>query len=56
MLFVFNLLALLATLMFVWILYTQIVVIRHHWARVRRSATEPAPGDDGPAPQEKSGG
>lgn len=35
LLFVFNLLALLSTLMFAWILYTQVVVIRHHWARVR---------------------
>ncbi len=29
-LFVFNLLALLATLMLIWVLYSQIVVIRHH--------------------------
>jgi hypothetical protein len=35
LLFVFNLLALLSTLMLVWILYTQVVVIQHHWARVR---------------------
>ena len=35
LLFVFNLLALLSTLMLAWILYTQVVVIRHHWARVR---------------------
>src|SRR5207247_11299611 len=45
LLFVFNLLALLSTLMLAWILYTQVVVIQHHWARVRpprpnrRSAT-----------------
>ena len=49
-LFVFNLLALLATLMLAWILYSQIVVIRHHRARVRRPAAEPAPGDDEPPP------
>ena len=36
LLFVFNLLALLSTLMLAWILYTQVVVIQHHWARVRR--------------------
>jgi hypothetical protein len=30
LLFVFNLLALLATLMLAWILYSQIIVIRHH--------------------------
>jgi hypothetical protein len=35
LLFVFNLLALLSTLMFAWIFYTQVVVIQHHWARVR---------------------
>ena len=35
LLFVFNLAALLSTLMLAWILYTQVVVIRHHWARVR---------------------
>jgi len=39
LLFVFNLLALLSTLMLTWIVYTQIVVIRHHWTRIRRSAT-----------------
>jgi hypothetical protein len=49
LLFVFNLLALLSTLMLAWILYTQVVVIQHHWARVRPPATKPAPGDDEPA-------
>ena len=45
LLFVFNVVALLSTLMLAWILYTQVVVIQHHWARVRpprpnrRSAT-----------------
>ena len=37
LLFVFNLLALLSTLMLAWILYTQVVVIQHHWARLRPS-------------------
>ena len=37
LLFVFNLVALLSTLMLAWIVYTQVVVIRHHWARVRPS-------------------
>jgi uncharacterized phage infection (PIP) family protein YhgE len=41
LLFVFNLLALLTTLMLTWIVYTQIVVIQHHWARVRRPAARP---------------
>jgi len=35
LLFVFNLLALLSTLMLAWILYTQVVVIQHHWVRAR---------------------
>jgi hypothetical protein len=38
LLFVFNLLALFSTLMLAWVIYTQIVVIQHHWARVRRPA------------------
>ena len=41
LLFVFNLLALLSTLMLTWIVYTQIVVIQHHWARVWRPAARP---------------
>ena len=35
LLFVFNLVALLSTLMLAWILYTQVVVIQHHWAGLR---------------------
>jgi hypothetical protein len=50
LLFVFNLVALLSTLMLAWIIYTQVVVIQHHWARVRPPAAKPAPGDDEPAP------
>ena len=38
LLFVFNLTAALLTLMMAWIVYTQVVVIRHHWARMRRPA------------------
>ncbi|HEX3227357.1 MAG TPA: hypothetical protein VHQ95_00250, partial [Pyrinomonadaceae bacterium] len=49
LLFVLNLLALLSTLMLAWIVYTQIVVIQHHWARLRRPAAKPAPSDDEPA-------
>ena len=41
LLFVFNLLALLSTLMLTWIVYTQIVVIQHHWARVSQPAARP---------------
>ena len=36
LLFIFNLTAALLTLMMAWIVYTQVVVIRHHWARMRR--------------------
>jgi hypothetical protein len=38
LLLAFNLLAFLLTLMLVWIVYTQIVVIQHHWTRMRRPA------------------
>jgi hypothetical protein len=41
LLLAFNLLALLTTLMLTWIVYTQIVVIQHQWARVRRPAARP---------------
>ena len=41
LLFFLNLLALLSTLMLAWILYTQVVVIQHHWARLRRPAARP---------------
>ena len=36
LLFIFNLVALFSTLMLAWVIYTQVVVIQHHWARVRR--------------------
>ena len=42
LLLVFNLVALLSTLMATWIVYTQIVVILHHWTRVRRPGGPPA--------------
>ena len=29
----FNLSALLATLIYIWVIYSQVVVIRHHWSR-----------------------
>ncbi len=45
LLFLFNLLALLCTLMLAWILYTQLVVIQHHWARMRRPAANGRPAD-----------
>ena len=33
LLLIYNLIALAATLLFVWVIYSQIVVIRHHWSR-----------------------
>jgi hypothetical protein len=45
LLFVFNLLAALSTLMLTWIVYTQVVVIQHHWTRVRRPAARPPTSD-----------
>ena len=41
LLLAFNLLALLSTLTLIWIVYTQVVVIRHHWTRIRRPAATP---------------
>ena len=40
-LLLFNLLALLSTLIMTWILYTQIVVIQHHWVFMRRAESPP---------------
>ena len=36
LLFVFNLLAMLATLMMAWVVYSQVVVIQHHRGRMRQ--------------------
>lgn len=36
LLFVFNLLAMTATLMIAWVVYTQVVVIQHHRGRLRQ--------------------
>ena len=36
LLFAFNLGAMLSTLMLTWIIYSQIIVLQHHWARVRQ--------------------
>ena len=35
LLFVFNLLTLLPTLMLAWVIYTQVIVIQHHWVFLR---------------------
>jgi len=46
LLFLFNLLALVCTLMLAWIVYTQVVVVQHHWTRMRRLAAKLAHGRD----------
>ena len=46
LLFVFNLLALLSTLMLAWIVYTQVVVIQHHWGPRAAVAAKSKPDDD----------
>jgi hypothetical protein len=45
LLLVFNLVALLSTLMLAWIVYTQIVVIQYHWMRVSRPIVRPITSD-----------
>jgi hypothetical protein len=46
----FNLLALMGTLMLLWTSYAQVVVIQHHWSLVHRTADEAAPAADQPGP------
>lgn len=41
LLLIYNLTALAATLIFIWVIYSQVVVIRHHGSRIRRAAPEP---------------
>lgn len=41
LLLIFNLIALLATLLYIWVIYSQVVVIRQYWAR--SSSAVPAP-------------
>jgi hypothetical protein len=45
LLLAFNLIALLATLVYIWVIYSQVVVIRHHWARPASNTIEPATPD-----------
>ncbi len=42
LLLIYNLIALAATLLFIWIIYSQIVVIRYHWSSSPRQAPNPA--------------
>ena len=44
LLLAYNLIALLATLLYIWVIYSQVVVIRHHWRRPATAATVPATG------------
>lgn len=38
----FNLIALAATFLYLWVIYSQIVVIRHHWARPKNPPSQEA--------------
>jgi gas vesicle protein len=41
LLLIYNLSALAATLLFAWVIYSQVVVVRHHWSRSRNAAPKP---------------
>jgi hypothetical protein len=41
LLLIFNLIALTATLVYLWVIYSQVVVIRHHWLRPASLAINP---------------
>lgn len=41
LLLIYNLSALAATLLFAWVIYSQVVVVRHHWSRSKSVAPEP---------------
>jgi hypothetical protein len=49
LLMVYNLIALAATLLFLWVIYSQIVVIRHHWSRSSRVTLTPGAPEQGAA-------
>ena len=55
LLLTYNLVALAATLLCLWVIYSQIVVIRHHWSRSRSPALSPAaPEQSAPTVTEKA--
>ncbi len=54
LLFAFNLLALLSTLMLAWIIYSQVVVIQHQRIRMRQGAAKPAVDEDPKRPMAES--
>jgi hypothetical protein len=43
LLLIYNLIALLATLLFAWVIYSQIIVIRYHWKRSSSASSNQAP-------------
>jgi uncharacterized phage infection (PIP) family protein YhgE len=49
LLLIYNLIALLVTLLFGWVIYSQVVVIRHHWSRPSIPVPSPAPPGQGAA-------
>jgi len=55
LLLIYNLIALAATLLFIYIIYSQIVVIRYHWKRSSSTTPIPAlPEQDAPTVSEKT--
>jgi hypothetical protein len=46
LLLAYNLVSLVATLLYIWVIYSQIVVVRHHWKR--RAAAAPVSVTPGP--------
>jgi hypothetical protein len=49
LLLIYNLIALVTTLLFIYIIYSQIVVIRYHWKRSSSTTPNPAPPEQGAA-------
>lgn len=46
LLLIYNLAALAVTLLFIWMIYSQVIVVRHHWSRFKSTAAKsvsPAP-------------
>ena len=48
LLLLFNLIALIATLVYFWVIYSQVVVIRHHWSRPSIAPTPATPDQSAP--------
>ncbi len=46
LLLIYNLSALAATFLFIWVIYSQVAVVRYHWSGSKRAAEKPIP----PAP------